>query len=41
VTIAGLDEQARTRNDTEAARRMQAAKHRLFASFEADEKRKP
>jgi transposase InsO family protein len=39
VTIAALDEPARTHSDTEAARRMQAAKRRLFASFEAEEKR--
>ena len=39
MTIAALDEQARTHSDTEAARRMQAAKRRLFAGFEAAEKR--
>jgi hypothetical protein len=39
VTIAALDEQAQTHTDTEAARRMQEAKRRLFASFEAEGKR--
>jgi len=39
VTIAGLDEQARTQSDTAAARRMQTAKRHLFASFEEPQKR--
>jgi hypothetical protein len=39
VTIAGLDEQSQTHSDTEAARRMQEAKRRLFISFEAEKKR--
>ena len=39
VTIASLDEQAKIHSDTEAARRMQAAKRRLFESFETDRKR--
>ena len=38
VTIAALDEQALTHSDTEAARRMQEAKRRLFASFEAEKR---
>ena len=33
VTIADLDRQARAQTDTEAAREMQAAKQKLFASF--------
>ena len=33
VTIAELDRQARAQTDTEAAREMQAAKQKLFASF--------
>lgn len=33
VTIADLEEQARTQTDTAAAREMQAAKQKLFASF--------
>jgi hypothetical protein len=39
ATIAALDEQARTHGDTEAARRMQAAKRRLLAGLEAAERR--
>jgi len=35
ITIAGLDERARAENDTEAARRMQVAKRRLFANIES------
>jgi hypothetical protein len=35
VTIAGLEEQARAQTDTAAAREMQAAKQKLFASFPA------
>jgi hypothetical protein len=35
LTIAALDEQARTHSDTETAQRMQEAKRRLFAGFEA------
>ena len=33
VTIADLEEQARAQTDTAAAREMQAAKQKLFASF--------
>jgi transposase InsO family protein len=33
VTIAGLEQQARAQSDTAAAREMQAAKQKLFASF--------
>ena len=38
VTLESLDQQARARSDLEAARRMQQAKRRLFASFESPRK---
>lgn len=38
VTLASLDQQARAMSDLEAARRMQQAKRRLFASFESERK---
>ena len=36
VTVQALDQQARVHTDLEAAQRMQEAKRRLFASFEAN-----
>jgi transposase InsO family protein len=39
ITIAGLDARAAAESDTEAARRMQQAKRRLFTAIEAAEKR--
>ena len=38
ITLEALDQQARTRSDIEAARQMQQAKRRLFASFESSRK---
>jgi len=38
VTLEALDQQARAHSDTEAARQMQQAKRRLFASFESPRK---
>lgn len=38
VTVEALDQQARAHTDLEAAQRMQEAKRRLFASFEANER---
>jgi len=38
VTLEALDQQARTHSDREAARQMQQAKRRLFASFESPRK---
>jgi hypothetical protein len=38
LTIAALDDQAQAHSDTQAARQMQEAKRRLFASFESTEK---
>ena len=38
VTIEALDQRAAEQNDTEAARQMQQAKRRLFASFESPRK---